>query len=105
MDADGGRSEDYADVVGSERAAEIDFREEHHGQEEHAPTWLEVLAIAEVHCRYDVPSGSTAQVHYPVRGSTELVPVKEADGRAEARPDVSFAGYLVTARRAADVPG
>lgn len=29
-----------------------------------------------------------------------LVPAKEADGWAKARPDVSFAGYLVTARRA-----
>ncbi|MCI3154183.1 hypothetical protein ELQ39_21080 [Streptomyces sp. GB4-14] len=51
--------EEYADVVGSERADEIDFREEHHGQ---------------------------------------------PDRWAKARPDVSFAGYLVTARRATDGP-
>jgi hypothetical protein len=97
--------EDYADVVGKERAAEIDFREEHHGQEEHAPTWLQVRTIAEVHCRYEVPPGSTADVRYPVRGTTELVPVKEAGGWAKARPEVSFAGYLVTARRVTDVQG
>ncbi|MFH8573346.1 DUF6578 domain-containing protein [Streptomyces sp. NPDC017993] len=50
--------EDYADVVGSERAAEIEFREEHHGQEEHAPTWLQVLTIAEVYCRYVAPQAA-----------------------------------------------
>lgn len=96
--------EDYADVVGSERAAEIDFREEHHGQDEHGPTWLKVLTIAEVHCRYEVPPGSTANVHHPVPGTTVLVPVREADGWAKARPDLRFAGYVVTARRATDVP-
>ncbi|MER5918061.1 DUF6578 domain-containing protein [Streptomyces sp. NPDC001982] len=97
--------EDYADVVGSERATEIDFREEHHGQaEEHEPTWLEVLTIAEVHCRYEVPPDSTANVYYPVPGTTVLVPVREADGWAEARPDVHFAGYLVTAQRATHAP-
>lgn len=48
--------EDYADVVGGERADEIDFREEHHGQGDgHAPTSVEVGSIAEVHCRYGVP--------------------------------------------------
>ncbi|WP_037859466.1 DUF6578 domain-containing protein [Streptomyces sp. NRRL S-340] len=97
--------EDYADVVGSKRAAEIDFHEEHHGQEEeHAPTWLKVLTITEVHCRYEAPPGSTGNVHHPVPGTTVLVPVREADGWAEARPDVRFAGYLVTAQRATDVP-
>ncbi|WP_371933940.1 DUF6578 domain-containing protein [Streptomyces sp. KL115B] len=34
MDAD---PEDYVDIVGEERAAEIDFCEEHHGQEEQGP--------------------------------------------------------------------
>ncbi|WP_215448744.1 DUF6578 domain-containing protein [Streptomyces sp. ATCC 21386] len=98
--------EDYADVVGSERADEIDFREEHHGQEEgHAPTSVEVVSIAEVHCRYEVPPGATDKVNYPVPGTTVLVPVKEADGWAKARPDVGFAGYLVMARHAADEPG
>lgn len=97
--------EDYADVVGGERADEIDFREEHHGQGDgHAPTSVEVVSIAEVHCRYGVPPGATDKVNYPVPGTTVLVPVKEADGRAKARPDVSFAGYLVTARRATDGP-
>jgi hypothetical protein len=96
---------DYAAVVGSERADEIDFREEHHGQGEgHAPISLEVVSIAEVHCRYGVPPGATDKVNHPVPGTTVLVPVKEADGWAKARPDVSFAGYLVTARRATGGP-
>ncbi|MET7757049.1 DUF6578 domain-containing protein [Streptomyces sp. NPDC005389] len=95
--------EDYADVVGSERADEIDFREEHHGQGEgQAPTSFEVVSIVEVHCRYGVPPGAT--VNYPVPGTTVLVPVKAADGWAKARPEVCFAGYLVTARRASDEP-
>jgi hypothetical protein len=98
--------EDYADVVGSERADEIDFREEHHGQEEgHAPTSVEVVSIAEVHCRYEVPPGATDKVNHPVPGTTVLVPVKEADGWAKVRPGVSFAGYLVMARHAADGSG
>ncbi|MFJ4339402.1 DUF6578 domain-containing protein [Streptomyces sp. NPDC088915] len=97
--------EDYADVVGGERAGEIDFREEHHGQGEgHAPTSVEVVSIVEVHCRYGVPPGTTDKVNHPVPGTTVLVPVKAADGWAKARPDVSFAGYLVTARRASDEP-
>ncbi|MEV4426099.1 DUF6578 domain-containing protein [Streptomyces sp. NPDC049602] len=97
--------EDYADVVGSERAAGIDFREEHHGQEEgHTPTSVEVVSIVEVHCRYGAPPGATDQVNYPVPDTTVLVPVKEADGWAKARPDVSFSGYLVTARRVTDLP-
>ncbi|MGW7430485.1 DUF6578 domain-containing protein [Streptomyces sp. NPDC054861] len=95
--------EDYADVGGSGRADEIDFREEHHGQGEgHAPTSVEVVSIVEVHCSYGVPPGATDKVNYPVPGTTVLVPVKAADGRAKARPDVGFAGYLVTARRASD---
>ncbi|MGC5398644.1 DUF6578 domain-containing protein [Streptomyces sp. DT20] len=95
--------EDYADIVGSDRAAEIDFCEEHHDSGEEQPlTPLRVVAVTEVHCRYGVPSGSTADVLYPVPGSTELVPVVEADGWAKARPHVRFAGYLVTAERAAD---
>ncbi|MFJ6915675.1 DUF6578 domain-containing protein [Streptomyces sp. NPDC101133] len=94
-------SEDYADLVGSDRAADIDFCEEHHGREdEHAPTRLRVLTITEVHCRYEVPSGSTSNVRRPVSGTTEVVPVQEADGWAATRPDVEFAGYLVTAERA-----
>ncbi|WP_189219079.1 MULTISPECIES: DUF6578 domain-containing protein [Streptomyces] len=98
--------EDYADIVGSERATEIDFREEHHGPglERLTPTWLEVLTITEVHCRYEVPPASTAHVEYPVPGTTVLVPVREADKWAEARPGLRFAGYLVTARRAPAVP-
>ncbi|MFD8074515.1 DUF6578 domain-containing protein [Streptomyces sp. NPDC059718] len=96
--------EDYADVVGGERATGIDFREEHHGRgEEHAPTSLEALTIAEVHCRYEVPPRGTANEYYPVPGTTVLVPVRKADGWAEVRPDVQFAGYLVTARRVTDV--
>lgn len=91
--------EDYADVVGSERADEIDFCEEHHGQVEgHAPTSVEVVSIVEVHCRYGVPAGATDRVNYPVPGTAVLVPVEEADGWAKARPDVTFAGYLVVAR-------
>ncbi|WP_371660138.1 DUF6578 domain-containing protein [Streptomyces sp. NBC_00280] len=91
--------EDYVGVVGDERATGIDFREEHHGQEgEHTPTSLEVLTITEVHCRYAVPPDSATNVQGPVPGTTELVPVSEANGWAESRPDISFAGYLVTAR-------
>ncbi|WNI31326.1 DUF6578 domain-containing protein [Streptomyces sp. ITFR-6] len=93
---------DYADIVGSDRAAEIDFREEHHGPGEEQPlTPLRVVDVTEVHCRYGVPSGSTAEVLRPVPGSTELVPVVEADGWAKARPHTMFAGYLVTAERPA----
>ncbi|KUM82607.1 MULTISPECIES: DUF6578 domain-containing protein [Streptomyces] len=97
--------EDYAGVVGSQRADEIDFREEHHGQGEgHAPTSVEVVSIAEVHCRYEVPPGAKDNVNRPVPGTTVLVPAKKADGWAKARSDVRFAGYLVTARRATDGP-
>ncbi|MGN5630503.1 DUF6578 domain-containing protein [Streptomyces sp. AC154] len=95
--------EDYAAIVGTDRAAEIDFREEHHDSGEGQPlTPLRVVAATEVHCRYDSPSGDTAKVLYPVPGSTELVPVVEADGWAKTRPHVRFAGYLVTAERVAD---
>ncbi|MFF3770519.1 DUF6578 domain-containing protein [Streptomyces sp. NPDC002232] len=98
--------EDYADIVGSERAGEIDFCEEHHGRDEgRAPTSVEVVSIVEVHCRYGVPPGATDKVNSPVPGTTVLVPVEKADGWAKARPDVSFAGYLVTARRVTDLSG
>ncbi|MEU8531718.1 DUF6578 domain-containing protein [Streptomyces parvulus] len=91
--------EDYADVVGDERATRIDFREEHHGQESGlTPTLLEVLTITEVHCRYAVHPDSTTNIQGPVPGTTQLVPVSEANGWAESRPDTSFAGYLVAAR-------
>ncbi|MEV7371941.1 DUF6578 domain-containing protein [Streptomyces sp. NPDC090301] len=60
--------EDYADILGSEPAAEVDFREEHHGQEEgRAPTSMEVVSVVEVHCRYEVPPGATDKVNYPFR--------------------------------------
>ncbi|EFE76168.1 hypothetical protein K7395_16865 [Streptomyces filamentosus] len=94
--------EDYVDIVGEERAAEIDFHEEHHGQEEQEPTSLEVLSIAEVHCRYAVPPGSTDKVRCPVPGTAVLLPVDRATGWAKGRPDVDLAGYLVTARRVTD---
>jgi hypothetical protein len=97
--------EDYSDIVCSEPADEIDFREEHHGQEEgHVPTSVEVLSIAEVHFRYEVPPCAEDKVNYPVPGTAVLVPVNVADGWAQARPDVRFAGYLVTARRVTDLP-
>lgn len=88
---------DYADIVGGERAAEIDFREEHHDQEEHTPIRLQVLTIAEAHLRFEVPPGGTA--YHPVPGTTVLVPAEEASGRVVARPGARFTGYLVTARR------
>ncbi|MFJ3764927.1 DUF6578 domain-containing protein [Streptomyces sp. NPDC090082] len=98
--------EDYADIVGGERADGIDFCEEHHGRDEgRAPTSVEVVSIVEVHCRYGVPPGATDRVNYPVPGTTVLVPVEKADGWAKARPGVSFAGYLVTARRVTDLSG
>ncbi|MFE1288123.1 DUF6578 domain-containing protein [Streptomyces sp. NPDC058751] len=79
------------------------MREEHHGRDEgRAPTSVEVVSIAEVHCRYGVLPGAADKVNHPVPGTTVLVPVEEADGWAKARPGVSFAGYMVTARRAAD---
>ncbi|MFI1716284.1 DUF6578 domain-containing protein [Streptomyces litmocidini] len=97
--------EDYADVVGSERAQGISFREEHHGQDEgRAPTSVEVVSIAEVHCRYGVLPGATDKANRPVPGTTVLVPVEKADKWAKARPDVGFAGYLVTARRVNGLP-
>ncbi|WP_030688109.1 DUF6578 domain-containing protein [Streptomyces globisporus] len=90
--------EDYADVVGRRRAAVIDFREEHHGQQpDCAAVSLEVLTVVEVHCRYEAPPGTTA---LPVPGTAVLVPAEEADGWAEVRPGLRFAGYLVTARLA-----
>ncbi|OCC10221.1 DUF6578 domain-containing protein [Streptomyces sp. PTY087I2] len=94
--------EDYADIVGEERAEGIDFHEEHHGREEREPTSLEVLSIAEVHCRYAAPPGSTEKVNCPVPGTAVVLPVDRATGWAKARPDVEFAGYLVTARRVTD---
>ncbi|MFD6227787.1 DUF6578 domain-containing protein [Streptomyces sp. NPDC060232] len=97
--------EDYADIVGRGRAADIDFCEEHHGQEEgRGPTALEVLTITEVHCRYEVPAGSAGRVSRPVPGSAVLVPVERADGWAAERAGVRFAGYLVTCRRGGDRP-
>ncbi|MFJ4712497.1 DUF6578 domain-containing protein [Streptomyces sp. NPDC088785] len=88
--------EDYADVLGGDRAAAIDFREEHHGHETGpTPTRLRVLTVTEVHCRYEVPGGSTSNVRHAVPGTTELVPVRAADGWAPARPGVDFTGYLV----------
>ncbi|MGC4946012.1 DUF6578 domain-containing protein [Streptomyces sp. DT224] len=95
--------EDYVDLVGGERAEGIDFREEHHGGGEGLPPVpLEVVSVVEVHCRYGVPPGATDRVNCPVPGTTVLVPVEGvADGWAEARPGVSFAGYLATARRVA----
>lgn len=97
-------SEDYADLVGSDHAAEIDFREEHHGPEdEHAtPARLRVLTITEVHCRYEAPPGSASNIRHPVPGTAELVPVREADGWAAPRPPLDFTGYLVTAERRDD---
>ncbi|MET9953196.1 DUF6578 domain-containing protein [Streptomyces sp. NPDC006339] len=89
--------EDYADIVGDERAAGIDFREEHHGDAQGAQERLEVLAVAEVHCRYGADAGP-----HPVPGTAVLVPVEKADGWAKARPGVCFSGYLVTARRVAE---
>ncbi|GAA4766981.1 hypothetical protein GCM10023329_11610 [Streptomyces sanyensis] len=97
--------EDYADLVGAERANAIDFCEEHHGQDGgRAPTSVEVVSIVEVHCRYGVAPGATDKVKYPVPGTTVLVPVEKADGWAKTRPGVSFAGYLVTTRRVTDLP-
>ncbi|MEU4255449.1 DUF6578 domain-containing protein [Streptomyces fradiae] len=98
-------SKDYADIVGRERAGGIDFCEEHHGWGEgRAATLVEVVSISEVHCRYGVPPGATEQALRPVPGTTVLVPVQEADGGAKPRPDVSFAGYLVTAGYAVGEP-
>ncbi|WP_130337701.1 DUF6578 domain-containing protein [Streptomyces sp. BK022] len=97
--------EDYADVVGEKRAEGIGFREEHHGGAgECAAASVEVLSIDEVHCRYEIPAGATDRLHVPVRDTTVLVPVGRADGWARPRPDVSFAGYLVTARRVTGLP-
>nr|WP_319205807.1 DUF6578 domain-containing protein [Streptomyces sp. ME02-8801-2C] len=59
-----------------------------------------MLTITEVHCQYSVPADGTANIQGPVPGTTELVPVSEANGWAENRPGISFAGYLVTARPA-----
>ncbi|MGW7588701.1 DUF6578 domain-containing protein [Streptomyces rubiginosohelvolus] len=98
----GADPEDYVDIIGEERAAELDFCEEHHGQEQQGPTSLEVLSIAEVHCRYAMPPGSVDKMHGPVPGTTVLIPVDRATGWTQAQPDVRFAGYLVTARRVAD---
>ncbi|MEV8451048.1 DUF6578 domain-containing protein [Streptomyces sp. NPDC052095] len=96
--------EEYVDVVGDERAGEISFHEEHHGQEGgRAPLSVEVVSITEAHCRYGGPPGATDKVNCPVPGTTVLVPVEEADGWAKAGPDVDFAGYLVVARRVTEV--
>ncbi len=95
--------EDFADIVGDERAESIDFREEHHGGEQGcAATRAEVLSILEVHCRYGVAEGAADRVNRPVPGSAVVVPVEHADGWAESREGGSFTGYLVTVRRVAD---
>ncbi|MFE7098940.1 DUF6578 domain-containing protein [Streptomyces erythrochromogenes] len=94
--------EDYAEVIGQDLAAGIDFCEEHHDEGEVPPTTLEVLTVNEVHCRYEVPAGSAERVRRPVPGATLLVPVEKADGWARERPGARFAGYLVTARRVAE---
>ncbi|NED10363.1 DUF6578 domain-containing protein [Streptomyces sp. SID9124] len=93
--------EDYVELVGEGRAEGIDFCEEHHGREEGVPQVpLEVVSVVEVHCRYGMLPGAADRVSGPVPGTTELVPVAgAADGRAKAREGVTFAGYLVTARR------
>ncbi|MFC7966699.1 DUF6578 domain-containing protein [Streptomyces cinereoruber] len=96
---------DYDDIVGSERAEGIDFREEHHGQGEgRAPALVEVVSVAEVHCRYGVFPDSTDNVNRPVPGTAVLVPVEKADGWAKAVPGVDFSGYLVIVRRVTDLP-
>ncbi|MFJ4755788.1 MULTISPECIES: DUF6578 domain-containing protein [Streptomyces] len=87
--------ENFADIVGADRAAEIDFCEEHHGDTDAPPTRLKVLTAIEVHCRIAPPPGADA--YHPVPGTTELVPVEKADGWPEPRQDVRFMGYLVTA--------
>ncbi|MFF8649811.1 DUF6578 domain-containing protein [Streptomyces griseoluteus] len=96
---------DYADVVGEKRASGIGFREEHHGRAgECAATSVEVLSIDEVHCRYEISAGAADRMSLPVQDTAVLVPVDRADGWARSRPDVAFAGYLVTARRATGLP-
>ncbi|MFD5727085.1 MULTISPECIES: DUF6578 domain-containing protein [unclassified Streptomyces] len=94
-------AEDYADLVGEERAEGIDFREEHHGGEDGVPPVpLEVVSVVEVHCRYAALPGETGRVRGPVPGTTVLIPVEgAAGGWAKAQDGVSFAGYLMTARR------
>lgn len=77
--------EDYADMVGGERAARIDFCEEHHGRDEgRAPVRLEVLSVDEVHCHYEVPAGSTSNIYHPVPGTTVLVPIEGRVGEGAA---------------------
>ncbi|MFB8756393.1 DUF6578 domain-containing protein [Streptomyces nigra] len=92
--------EDFADIVGGDRAAEIGFREEHHGDADPPPARLKVLTATEVPCRIALPPGADA--YRPVPGTTELVPVEKAGGWAEPRQGVRFMGYLVTADRTVD---
>ncbi|MFF9427055.1 DUF6578 domain-containing protein [Streptomyces sp. NPDC014746] len=72
--------------------------------EGHARTSVEVVSVVEVHRSYGVLPDAKGKVNSPVPGTTVLVPVERADGWAKARPDVSFACYLVTARRVTDLP-
>ncbi|MDI9832451.1 DUF6578 domain-containing protein [Streptomyces sp. KAU_LT] len=89
------KPENFADIVGGDRAAEIDFREEHHGDGNPPPTRLKVLTVTEVHCRIELPPGADA--YRPAPGTAELVPAERADGWTEPRQDLRFMGYLVTA--------
>ncbi|MEF2529571.1 MULTISPECIES: DUF6578 domain-containing protein [Streptomyces] len=80
MEAD---PEDYADLVGRERADAIGFREEHHGQGDgRVATSVEVVSIAEVHCRCGVPPGAADRVNCSVPDTAVLAPVEETDGWA-----------------------
>ncbi|MFE1146272.1 DUF6578 domain-containing protein [Streptomyces albidoflavus] len=91
-------AEDHADVVGERRAAEIDFREEHHGGAgEESVARVKVVGVEEVHCRYEFPPGDTSDGRQPVPGSTAFVPVSRAERWAEGRTGLEFCGYLVTA--------
>ena len=45
------------------------------------------------------PAAHNGNVRHAVPGTTELIEVREADGRAANRPHVDFSGYLVTAER------
>lgn len=51
-----------------------------------------MLTVAEVHCRYAVPSGSADKVLYPVPGTTVLIPSRRRTaGRRPRRMSASRA--------------
>ncbi|SDJ55735.1 DUF6578 domain-containing protein [Streptomyces indicus] len=90
-----------AKVLGPERAAGVDFAEEHHGdadpEREENRVRGTVTALQYVHCRY--APGADRTLH-AVPGTALLSDVDRAEKWVEDRGEHRFLGYLVRLRRA-----